>query len=393
MSIWNKILLGCIFVTATALFFLSSRALIVHQTWRQKYDETKSAIEEQELRAVALIEGDESTMGLREARLELYKVLIGRGRVWQNCRPMNVQKDTHPTTKAERVQILVQSENPDSVESESVLYAFEEKSPADGGQYLGQFTVAGVSGNQVQLQPSRKLSDEEFARVQASQQAAAQDPDATWRLYELMPTDSHDVFAALSEDDLKTLFPESCVAEYIHDGKMMLKSDAEQAGFNGAPLSGNVIMVDEAQQPVFDDQGIETLVEDGNGMFVRRLRDYEILFDEFHRLRAEAEARMKVAERDKQFMDDSKADARLQQAARQKEIQDLQQDLTGILKERDAVQGHEKSLDTAIASMKNAIAQLTARSEAMIAQVAQIQRNAAQIINNRTRGVVQTEAP
>lgn len=388
MSIWNKILLGCIFVTALVLFVLSTRALQAHRVWQESYNQHKLAIAEAEQQAKDLVDGD---TGLRETKLQLYKLLIGRGRVWDDCQPTNVAKGQDPVTNQQRVQITVTT--PDPVEAQSVLYAFEDKPLGEGGAYLGQFTVTQVGGEQIILQPSVRLSDAEYARVQASQQG-----QNTWRLYELMPTDDHDVLADLTEEQKKALFPNdetfgdakyASVNDYLYHGQIIMKEEAERLG-----LDGKVVMVDENGKPVLeeagDKEGLYKEVEDGKGMFIRTLRDYEVLFDEEHRIRAMTADRIQIAKRDLQFLEGALADSRIQRQTRQKEIRDLEQELVKVSHERDAVQDLETKLSGAIASMQKTIDDLIARNDATIAQVGQIQAEAARVINARTAGVVQT---
>ena len=405
MSIWNKILLGCIALTALVLFVLSARALQAHRVWRESYNQHKEAIAAAEQKAKDIVNGNSEAgqMGLRTAKLELYKLLIGRGRVRDNVIPTNVEKGPDPGTDPpqERVLITLQTEEPDAIEAKAVLYAFqyqpaaageESKLPTERGSYLGQFTVEQVGGNQVIVRPSVRLSDREFARVEASRQA-----QIPWRLYELMPTDDHDVLLDLAQEEKEFLFPNkttfgdtaedekySTINDYLYDGQIITKQEAETMDLNG-----KVVMVDEAGSPVRNEEGLYTAVEDGKGMFIRTLRDYEILFDEEHRIRSMIVDRIRAAQRDLQFLKESLDDSRLQRQARQNEIRDLQQELAKVTRQRDTVLQHEARLDGAIASMERAIADLVARNEAAVAQVAQIQTEAAQVINARSAGVVQ----
>jgi len=396
MSIWNKILLGCIFVTSLVLFVLSARALQAHRVWQQSYNDHNVAIAAAEQQAKELVDGNEEAgqMGLRRAKFGLYKLLLGRGRVWDNCAPVNVAKDQDPATNQERVLVTLQTETPNAVETKSVLYAFEDTPASEGGSYLGQFTVTQVGGDQIILRPSIRLSDSEFARVQASQQAAT-----PWRLYELMPTDDHDVLADLTDEEKQALFPNAetsgdekyaTVNDYLYHGKIIMKEEAETLRLNG-----KVVMVDGNGNPVRETEpedkvGLYVEVDDGKGMFLRTPRDYEVLFDEEHRIRSMTVDRIRVAQRDLQFLQESLADSRLQRQARQKEIRDLEQELAKRSSERDAVLAHEAKLTGAIAAMQAAIADLIARNEATIAWVGRIQADASRIINARTAGVVQT---
>ncbi|NLS95879.1 MAG: hypothetical protein GXX96_27400 [Planctomycetaceae bacterium] len=395
MSIWNKILLVCIFLTAIVLFVLSTRALQAHRVWQQSYEQHKQAIADAEKKVKDLVNGTESEPGLRQVKLELFELLSGRGRVWNNCRPVSVVKEEDPATKQERIRITVQTPNP--VEAKTVLYAFEAKPAGEPAVYLGQFTAAEVdaAGPQVILEPSVRLSDEELARVQASQQA-----QTPWRLYELMPADNREILSELTEEQKRALFPNeqtfgdpkySTINDYLYDGQIIMKDEAEKLG-----LHGTVVMVNEAGEPIREEagerKGLYKEVESGKGMFIRTLYDYEVLFDEGHRMRSMAEDRIRIARRDLQFLQAVLDDSRKQKQARQKEIQDLQQELLKASHERDAVREQESKLDAAIASMKRAIDGLIAYNEATMAEVGRIQAEAAEVINARTASVVQASA-
>lgn len=392
MSIWNKILLVCIFLMAVVLFVLSARALQAHRIWSECYNKHVEAIAAAEQQAKDIVNGNQEAgqMGLRQAKLELYKLLIGRGRVWDNCRPINVEKGPDPTNPPhDRVLVTLQTATPDAVEAKSVLYAFEDKPASEGGSYMGQFTVEQVIGDKIAVRPSVRLSDSEYAHVQASQQAGT-----PWRLYELMPSDDHDVFANLTEEEKKAMFPNeetfgdkaySTVDDYLYDGQIMMKKEADELG-----LHGMVVMVDEGGKPVRDEQGLYREVADGKGMFIRTLRDYEVFFDEQHRMRAMTVDRLRVVQRDLQFLKESLADAALEKQFREKEIDDLGRELKDKSAEREAVLALEGKLDAAIVAMKKAIADLIARNEAAMAQVGQIQIDAARIVNARAAGVVQS---
>ncbi len=390
MSIWNKILLVCIFLTAIVLFVLSTRALQAHRVWQQSYEQHKQAIADAEKKVKELVDGTESEQGLRQVKLELFKLLSGRGRVWNGCRPVNVTKDQDPATQQERIQIRVETQNP--VEAKTVLYAFEDKPAGESASYLGQFTVTQVGGQQIILEPSVRLSDEELARVQASQQN-----QTPWRLYELMPADNREILNELTEEQKRALFPNeqtfgdpkySTINDYLYDGQIIMKDEAEKLG-----LHGTVVMVNEAGEPIREESGERTglykEVESGKGMFIRTLCDYAVLFDEGHRMRSMVEDRVRIAKRDLQFLQAVLDDSREQKQTRQNEIQDLQQELLKASHERDAVQEHERKLDAAIASMRRAIDALIAHNEATMAEVGRIQAEAAEVINARTASVVQ----
>ncbi len=406
MSIWNKILLGCIAVTALVLLVLTARALQAHRVWRESYNKHVEAIAAEQQKADEILNGNPEAgqMGLREAKLELYKILIGRGRVWDNILPVKVEKGPDPesqiTPPPERILITLQAELPDAIEANTVVYAFqyqppaadeETKLPSERGAYLGQFTVMQVGGNQIIVRPTVRLSDSELARVQAGQQN-----HVPWRLYELMPADNRDVLAKLTKEEKELLFPNDTtfgdakygtINDYLYDGQIITRQEAETMNLNG-----KVVLVDEAGNPVLTQDGLYTEVKDGKGMFIRTLRDYEVYFGEGHRIRSMVIDRILAARRDLQFLKESLADSVLQERATQKEIQDLQAKKATVSQQRDAVLQHEGKLDRAIDNMNRVIDELMVRNEAAVAQLAQVQTETSRIINNRTASVVQAPA-
>ncbi len=414
MSIWNKILLVCIGITAIVLFVLSACVLQAHRVWRESYNKHKEVIAQTQQEAEKILNGDKDAgeEGLRQVDLKLYKVLIGRGRVWDNNIPLNVEKGPDPEadpTKGpvpERVLVTLQTAQPNAIEADCVVYAFEYRAPAEGeeptlpsdsGAYLGQFTVKQVSGNQIVVRPSVRLSDSEFARVQKSQQN-----QIPWRLCELMPSDTHEILAELTDEQKKLLFATKetfaeegeepseedekyvTVADYLYDGKIITKEQAKSEN-----LHGLVVMVDEAGKPIKDENGLYKEVQDGKGLFIRTLRDYEAFFDEGHRIRATLIDRLRVAERDRQFLDAARDESLAQIQASEIERDDLKKEVAKVTRQRDFVLAHEAKLDAAIASMKRVITNLIASNEATVAETAAIQKEVAQAINARTASVVQ----
>ena len=414
MSILNKILLVCIGITAIVLFVLSARVLQAHRVWRESYNKHKEAIAQTQQEAEKIVNGDKdaSEDGLRQVDLKLYKVLIGRGRVWDNNIPLNVGKGPDPEADPakgpvpERVLVTLQTESPNAIEADCVVYAFEYRAPAEGEEatlptdratYLGQFTVKQVSGNQIVVRPSVRLSSSEFARVQKSQQN-----QTPWRLYELMPSDNREILQALTDEQKKLLFPTLetfaeegqepskddekyiTVGDYLYDGKIITKEQAKSENLHGV-----VVMVDEAGKPIKNEDGLYTEVQDGKGMFIRTLRDYETFFDEGHRIRATLIDRILVAKRDRQFLEAAKAESLAQIQANEVKRDKLKKKLAEVTRQRDIVRADEAKLDAAIASMKQVITDLIASNEATVAETATIQKEVAQAINARTASVVQ----
>ena len=84
MSIWNKVLLGLIFVTSLAFMYMAARTLKTHETWRvaaQKQEDRLKDLNEQieETRHAETDQNVITDMGIDQLREELFSILIDRG--------------------------------------------------------------------------------------------------------------------------------------------------------------------------------------------------------------------------------------------------------------------------------------------------------------------------
>ena len=343
MSIWNKVLVGFILVASVVFFFLAARVLKTHAYWRSIAVKLEADLKvEQELEKE--LRGDsnkpDAPPGIRQLKVALRGVLVDRGRVWRNCEPGIVQPSGNlsVTTGLAEPKIAVNT----------VLFAFEEKPIQDGGRYLGQFSVAGVAGNLLQLQPSMELYDEQLKRLQDSSDGAVR-----WSLYEIMPVDQHEIFAEMDEAELHEMFPESTADEYIVD-----RSTAAPGG-------------PEVQQPD------------------RQLRDYEVLFAEYGRQWGTRRDESEAATRDIASLEAALADTRLQVQFRQNEIDQLNGELVEITGERDTVATHCRALEKMLAVVEAGVEKIIATNRALAGQIARIQQEATQRIDEQTRRMAQ----
>lgn len=189
-----------------------------------------------------------------------------RGRVWTNVKPA-------PRLDAATGQIAVSipAPRPLGLEKEAIVYLFEQPpagAPAAGPpmQYLGEFRVGDVREDGATLRSVQGLDQRTGARL--AQSAAS---GRLWKLYETMPTDSHELFAGLSEEQLKQLLPKSSVGEYLRHGTPATADDDanHRAGF------------DEEGRRVGPDDEAKAVKK----LYDRPLRDYAYLFAELIRER------------------------------------------------------------------------------------------------------------
>jgi len=353
MSIWNKVLIGLIVVTSAVFFYMAARTLKTHQYWRELAEAHQEKIDAIAKENIELVRGEESEeeqrlMGIDELRVELHKMLIDRGRVWYECQPDQVDPRTG------KAAVTVGLPDPHQIRDKSVLYVFEEADVQQGGRYLGAFKVTGVADKQIQIEPLMKPQPRELEKLAGSL--------GPWLLYEKMPTDNRELFAALNEAELQALLPESSVQEYIKDGQ------------EAAP--------DDPPERVETD-------EDGQKTYVRRLRDYDALLKWHHMQRVLLADQQETVRRDHQFAADARTDAEKQLQFRESEAQTLRQKREAVARQRDVVASLARQLQVRAAAYQSAVVKVLSTNKAVAGQIAKIQLDASRRINARTREMAQ----
>lgn len=189
---WDIVAGFLVFFAALGFFILAALSLHTRRTWLQQVAQLESRYEtlrEQERTNLYGIptEVPRVTPSLSSLRSQLARLLIDRGRVWRDTVPGTPAGDgTVPVT------ITADAGTPHPITERMVLYAFRE-APIDGRRvpvaYVGEFQVASVTDTAISLRPSRQLTADQLAQLSVG--------EATWSLYEKMPTDSHLAFSNL----------------------------------------------------------------------------------------------------------------------------------------------------------------------------------------------------
>ena len=261
-------------------FILAAETLRINAVLRKQANDTQRQLDDVQARNEALDKGTtdtaivnqlrnlevrmkedaESIPSLAQLDHELLLATRNRGRVWWNVTPSNVNQQTGA------VQVGVARPVPAGIQKDSVVVLFEEGEPQlpgqdgapRGKQYLGEFRVTAADAQTATLEPVLPLDEFEKRRIAASQ--------PPWIMYDTMPADRHQIFAGMSEDDLKQKLPPQSANEYIRHGKDAGPDDEEvrQAGF------------DETGKRLPPDQ----LAQAAKKLYQRRLRDYAVEFDE-----------------------------------------------------------------------------------------------------------------
>lgn len=434
MSIWNKVLVGLILVALLGAYYLAMRTLKTQAYWRNLDRGYRYFLQEDQEIADALTNGGDvpvtldrgvnelrsfyreyeyslalqrgaawadfekavlnataktgridlelirncqwsklKTPGTKRLRLDLQELLAGRGRVWRNCDPQ-----TTPQTKQTGL-VAVITDLP-TIPDKALLYVFEETDADQGGRYLGEFNVVKVdqANKRVDLRPAIRMSSDELGRLSAS--AAG---NATWIMYEIMPADSHEIFAELDQAQLRKLWPEGSphAREYINDGKPATWEQIEQWGVTGE-------LVDDKGNPLVDAQGEP--IAGAQGTYRRRIRDYEVLLREYRLKRWVLVEQKEAAARDLAYAQAAESGAVEQRKFREGEKGLLTAEKKRLDYERDTVDGLRQELTRQLKECQDSIQRLITENRAIAAQIEKIQTEATRRIDARTRSVVRS---
>jgi hypothetical protein len=298
-----------------------------------------------------------------------------RGRVWRNAIPGGFDQKTNrvPVTIAPQQQAppvdpdLAATEPPadpaaprrpaapqgHGLTADAIVYVFENgapnpAAPDQGAQYVGEFKVVQANDILVVLEPVQTLNQFTGGRLVKSIQAAQQQK-VTWSLYELMPADSHELFAKLDEAAKRSLLPAASVEEYIRQGTPATDDDGDDVAY-----------FDEAGNRLGpDDQAKAT-----EKRFDRPLRDYNFLFAELMRERVIMEADVAGLKQQIADLAAAHANAKKLEAHRTDEQSKLQQDLTNMKRDLAFIKKLLATINSQIANAKSLVSDLLKQNAA-----------------------------
>ena len=162
-----------------------------------------------------------------------------------------------------------------------------------------------------------------------------------WDLYEVMPHDSHDVFASLSDKEKEAMLPPESLPEYRNDAS-------------------------------------------------RPLRDYQVLFRAQNVRRALMADQIDATTRDLKLVKEALDQAQEQEKAAQQDVATAKEDVKAATRQRDAVAAYLKTLQQDLDTAKADIDQLLKNNQNMAEQMAKLQGEAARRIDQRTRAIAQS---
>ncbi len=406
MSIWNKILVGLIFVASVAFFYMAARTLKTHEYWKSvaqgyeflidvqnefaencenggrlallRQDATEEHSDTTELRQIAssgkfdraamesrIEEIEKETAGIRRLKFELSCLTQERGRAWYGCspQPQGEQKGT--------VRVNVSETDAHGIPKNSEMFVFEkwplkrgEDGNPQGGRYLGEFVVTAVDPDQVWIDLKRvikptdeeqKLSDGGGGGTVAWINAAG---NGTRTLYVRMPFGGRKILAEMSDEEFAIRMPPATLAEYIHDGNEATKADLVQWQVDGK-------------------------IEDDK--YVRLLRNYRARFKYYHQQRPILIDRMETAIRDAALAVAAQAAAEKELNFRRQGVIMFKERLAKYERQRDAAKAHLDMLEVADGKIQKSIDQISAANQASSAKIARAQKALAEQVEDRTR--------
>jgi hypothetical protein len=361
MSLWNKILLGFVFIASLAFLHAAARTVKTYRYWNDKVKRFDVAIDKAKDMNRLLVVADNQTyslpnkdLGIRKLRADLDRIVSLRGRIWDACERQKVQANTGAPVVVTLSTANAVPNGPGAFTSNLVVYAFEAND--DGGNYYGEFHVTAVSDATIELTSNSLLSTREIEQISKT----STNP---WILYEIMPIDRHETFADVDKDRINHLLPEGVRDEYLYDGKEGdPKNHPEQTGH----------------------------IDPVTNIYHRPLRDYREIFHNCYRDRTLFNDTLQSVSMDLTFIKNCVADVLKQKEFAEKEIAELKASSATATKEAEAVKAHLARLNVMVGGSKVAIDDAIAKNKMNAALIAKLQREAAEQIDRRMRSMVQT---
>ncbi len=337
---WSQVLLvEAVFLSAVGYLFLAVEVLGIHAILRTQINQTATRLADTEELRTALADGTkdrqlirklqaqdveipddaEQVTSVRDLDHQLHLLTRIRGRVWREAVPAGVD----PQTGVARATLP--NADTSGIDTNTIVFLFEEgepnaADPTQGKQYLGEFRVSGVDGQQLTLSPVLEMDQFETDRLA--------DSTGPWALYETMPVDRQEIFAGMSEEELRRLLPAATVDEYIRSGQEP-RADDPPSRLVGYDEEGNRLGPEDMEKD--PDRAVRIVYE-------RRQRDYALEFGELSRQRIVMMADGAAVRQDNERLKAALESAERLQTFREDELKRLNVDLAGITRDRQVVE-------------------------------------------------------
>lgn len=448
-----------VFAGAVAFMALGSYVLKTQAAWRKHYETHTVALAKAEAEQVKLLQGDliavqQTEDCIRSARAKLNDEVLDRGRVWRECTPIAaVDADTFKVKTVPASQPAGTNPEPSGIAANMLLYVFAEKESKDGwkvpGYYLGEYSVNEATDTEVTISAMLPLDPDQVDRITKG--------GATWALYEVMPVDSHEVFAVMddkekrmvgmSKDELAEFLPNVfnwpadqydkfldsfarfnrdvtekdspedtwVLVKFLKKHAIQVDSDSPESLLSGEARyfdssgralearlrhgeDGNVTF-EVGDTGIFDLDTADTLIADGvcekiKPVYRRQLHDYTRFFRQTYLRLRELDESILRQRRDTETLVGLKAKAEEQAAARTAEKDKLAVDLAHFQKELGEVAGYAQALEAEWEKSRTRLSELYRVNLQLAAELTRVQYQLAEEIDRRTAtAAVETTPP
>jgi hypothetical protein len=118
MSIWNKVLLGLLFIASLVFFHAAILTVKTFYYWSNLANSFEGKLKQVREDIVQLRTADHDhplpnkTFGVQQLRLDLGRMVSNRGRIWANCQMKKVLPEVINGVKSGRTEVNVSSDDP-----------------------------------------------------------------------------------------------------------------------------------------------------------------------------------------------------------------------------------------------------------------------------------------
>jgi hypothetical protein len=182
-----------------------------------------------------------------------------------------------------------------------------------------------------------------------------------------MPIDRHEIFAGMTEEQLRQILPPQSVEEYIRQGTEA-RPDDEELRRTGYDADGNRLPPDKWAEAV-------------TFRYERQLRDYAYLFQELAERRTELLADIAIAKQDTERLNAALASGQQVLQYREEEKRKLQHDLAGLQRDLSAIRRLQQQVEQQLQNARQAFTSLLAENNRLVGELARLQNVSSAQVN------------
>jgi hypothetical protein len=209
----HAVLMSLLFIQIWCLLFFTAGVASRRNGYMKAYETLKRKVAQRERELYEVSYGDKlnpdpDMNSYVPVTNELNRLNVERGRVWRGATVVGLAQG-EASLQMGMVAPVAAPNAPAApatdvgLAAQTIVHVFGESNEQRGllpTIYLGEFVVTEANGGSVKIKPTATLTPEQIAAIGSGQ-------FTTWSIYELMPLDSHDAFAAEgSKPDENSIF-------------------------------------------------------------------------------------------------------------------------------------------------------------------------------------------